>query len=221
MNDERLRELYKHAIDARAPGTRADCPSAERLLALARREGSEAERLQTLDHAMSCGDCMRELELLRVIEKAGGRTAHSAAAARPARFASWRRAVPLALAASLVIAVGLVVRERGRMGDAAADHPRGADSALGLHTTREVTLSSRDTLPLAWAPVSGATRYVVEVLDDGGRAVLTESTSDTVHVVRDLGRLAPGREYRWWVRAQLVGGAQRSSPLGRLRVRTP
>jgi hypothetical protein len=219
MTDERLRDLYQHAIAARAPGTRVDCPPAERLLALARREGSEAERLRTLDHTMSCGDCMRELELLRVIEKAGGRIAGSTAGVRRDRFVSWRRAAPLALAASLVLAVSLVVRERGR--DAGDDRPRGADSTLAVHTPRDATLSMRDSLSVAWAPVRGSTRYVVEVLDDAGRTVLSERTTDTMHVVRDLGRLTPGREYRWWVRAQTVGGAQRSSSLGRLRVTAP
>lgn len=219
MTDERLRDLYQHAIAARAPGTRADCPSAERLLALARREGSEAERLHTLDHTMSCGDCMRELELLRVIEKAGGRIAGPTAGVHRERSVSWRRAAPLALAASLVLAVSLVVRERGR--DAGEDRARGADSTLALHTPGDATLSTRDSLSVAWAPVSGATRYVVEVLDDGGRTVLSEPATDTVLVVRDLGRLTPGREYRWWVRAQTLGGGQRSSPLGRLRVTTP
>jgi hypothetical protein len=221
MNDERLRDLYQNAIATRAPGTRLDCPPAERLLALARREGSEADRLRTLDHTMSCGDCMRELELLRVIEKAGDRIAGPTAQVRQERFVSWRRAVPLALAASLVLAVGLVVRERGRTDVVGSDRVRGADSALAVHVPRDVTLSARDSLVVAWAPVSGATRFVVEVLDDGGRTVLSESTTDTVHVVRDLGRLTPGREYRWWVRALMMGGAQRSSSLGRLRVTTP
>ena len=221
MTDERLRDLYQHAIAARAPGTREGCPPAERLLALARREGSEAERLHTLDHTMSCADCMRELELLRVIEKAGGRIAGPRSQVRQARFVTWRRAVPLALAASLVLAVGVVLRERGRSDVAGDDGFRGADSALAVHAPRDVTLSVRDSFVVAWAPVSGATRFVVEVLDDESRAVLSESTTDTVHVVRDLGRLTPGREYRWWVRAVTVAGAQRSSPLGRLRVTSP
>ena len=221
MTDERLRELYQHAIAARGDGVRTQCPAPERLLAVARREGSEEERLRTLDHAMSCGECMRELELLRVIEKAGTRISDAGTLARREPARTWRRAVPLALAASAVLAVGLVVR--GRHGDGASgDVMRGGDSAaIALHTPGDVELRTGDSLVVAWQPVRGATRYVVEVLDADGRAVLADTTSDTTHVLRDLGRLPAGRDYRWWVRALGGGGAQRSSLLVRLRVTTP
>ena len=221
MTDERLKELYQHAIAARGTGTRPECPPPERLLAVARREGSEEERLRTLDHAMSCGDCMRELELLRVIEKAGQRISGTGATVRREPVVSWRRAVPLALAASAVLAVSLVVR--GRDGDGASgDVMRGGDgAAISLHTSRDVELASGDSLRVAWQPVSGATRFVVEVLDADGRAVLADTTSDTTHVVRDLGRLRADREYRWWVRTVDGDGVRRSSPLVRLRVATP
>lgn len=221
MTDERLKELYQHAIAARGEGARTECPPAERLLAVARREGSEEERLRTLDHAMSCGDCMRELELLRAIEMAGTRISGSGATARREPARSWRRAVPLALAASAVLAVSLVIR--GREGDRATDEPTrsGGGAAITLHTPRDVELRIRDSLLVAWQPVSGATRFVVEVLDADGRAVLADTTSDTTHVLRDLGRLAAGRDYRWWVRARGADGVQRTSPLVRLRVTTP
>jgi hypothetical protein len=221
MTDERLRELYQHAIAARDDGGRAQCPAPERLLAVARREGSEEERLRTLDHAMSCSHCVRELELLRAIEKAGTRISGAGAAARSEPSRSWRRAVPLALAASAVLAVSLVVR--GRDDDRVTGDPmRSGDSAaIALHTPRDVELRSDDSLVVAWQPVSGATRFVVEVLDADGRAVLADTTSDTTHVVRNLGALAPERDYRWWVRELAVGRPQRSSPLFRLRITTP
>jgi hypothetical protein len=220
MTDERLKVLYQNAIAARGDGARTQCPDPERLLAVARRDGSEEERLRTLDHAMSCGDCMRELELLRVIEKAGTRMSGTSAAGRREPVRSWRRAVPLALAASAVLAVSLVVR--GRSDDGGAGDPmRGGDSAaIALHTPRTSELRNNDSLYVAWQPVSGATRYVVEVLDTDGRAVLADTTSDTTLVLRGLDRLA-GRDYRWWVRAFGAGGVQRSSPLVRLRVVTP
>ena len=220
MNDQRLRELYQHAVEARTAATRADCPDADALLALARREGSEEERLRTLDHAMSCGDCMRELELLRAIEKAGGASGASVTTRRDT-VVSWRRAVPLALAASAVLAVGLVVgRDRGDQ-RGLDDPTRGADVAITVHAPREVELGAGDSLVLAWQPASGAGRYVVEVLDADGRPAIADTTSDTTHVVRDLGRLAAGRDYRWWVRTPASDGAQRASALFRLRVRNP
>jgi hypothetical protein len=221
MNDQRLRDLYQHAVATRTAATRADCPDADVLLALVRREGTEEDRLRTLDHVMSCGECMRELELLRAIENAGSRVSGASPVARRDSVVSWRRAVPLALAASAVLAVSLVVG-RGRGGDGRLGEPtRGADVALTVHTPRDVELGVGDSLVLAWQPAAGAARYVVEVLDADGRAAIADTTSDTTHVVRDLGRLAPGRDYRWWVRAPATDGAQRASTLFRLRVRNP
>ena len=46
MTDDRLRELYQHALASRSAATRGECPAPERLQALARREGSEEERLR-------------------------------------------------------------------------------------------------------------------------------------------------------------------------------
>ena len=219
MNDERLRELYQQAVASRGAAARAACPDADRLLALVRREGSEEERLHRLDHTMSCADCLRELELLRAIEKAGTRMSGSGPAARRDTMISWKRAVPVALAASAVLAVSLVV---GRDRDGAPDERmRGADGTLTVHTPREAELGPGDSLAVAWQPVAGVTRFVVEVLDPDGRAAIADTTGDTTHVVRRLDRLAPGRDYRWWVRTTGAAGAQRSSALFPLRMTRP
>ena len=220
MNDERLRELYGRAIDARTTGARADCPAPERLLALARREGDEQERLRTLDHVMTCGDCMRELELLRAIESAGANTPASSVVAARTSAISWQRAVPLALAASLVLAVGISLRQRAA-GGRRDDVDRGSPSSLVVHGPSERTVRQGDSLALAWRPVPGASRYVVEVLDDAGRAVMAQPSSDTLLVLRDLRALTPGRDYRWWVRTDDAGSGQVRSSLGRLRIVAP
>ena len=217
MTDERLRELYQHAVAARGE-VRTQCPSPERLLAVARREGSEGERLRTLDHVMSCGDCMRELELLRVIEKAGTRMSEGAGAARREPVRSWRRAVPLALAASALLAVSLVVRGRGNDGPAGEPMRGGASPAITAYAPRDDESVAGDSIQLAWRPLNGATRYVVEVLDAEGRAIVSDTTSDTTHVLRDLHELPAGGDYRWWIRARDADGVQRSSPLTPLRV---
>lgn len=217
MTDQRLRDLYQQAVSARGATARAGCPDADTLLALARREGSEAERLRTLDHAMRCGECMRELELLRALERAGARMSGARPAVRRDSVLSWRRAVPLALAASAVLAASLVVgRDAGE-----TDAMRGADGTLTVHGPRDVELGAGDSLAAAWQPAAGVSRYVVEVLDADGRAAIADTTSDTTHVVRDLGRLVPGRDYRWWVRVAGADVDQRASAVFRLRVRSP
>jgi hypothetical protein len=215
MNDQRLMDLYRLAHEARASETREGCPDPERLLALARREGSEAERLEMLDHAMTCTDCQRELELLRAIEKAGARMAGAGSRAPQRPMLSWRIAGPLALAASLMLAVGIATRNGGP-GERTDDPSRGGDSHIVLHSPRDIALTPGDERVVAWRPVPTATSYIVEVLDENGQPVLVNPTADTTFVFRDVSRLVAGREYRWWVRA--VGpGDQRSSVVGRLR----
>jgi hypothetical protein len=165
---------------------------------------------------MSCADCQRELELLRAIEKAGAEVAGAGARTAQRPMLSWRIAGPLALAASLLLAVGLATRS-GSPGERTDEITRGGDSRITLHSPRDIELTPGEERVVAWRPEGSATSYVVEVLDESGQAVLSNPTADTTFVFRDVSRLAPGREYRWWVRAVGAGG-QRNSGLGRLRL---
>src|SRR5688500_9109511 len=100
MTDDELRDAYARAMAARTSTTRTGCPRPDALVALVRRDGPEATRLETLDHTMACAACRQEFELLRAID-AGERRA-SGPAVLPFR---WQRPLALAIAASLVLAV--------------------------------------------------------------------------------------------------------------------
>ena len=141
-----------------------------------------------------------------------------AGAARREPVRSWRRAVPLALAASALLAVSLVVRGRGNDGPAGEPMRGGASAAITAYPPRDDESVAGDSIQLAWRPLNGATRYVVEVLDAEGRAIVSDTTSDTTHVLRDLHELPAGGDHRWWIRARDADGVQRSSPLTPLRV---
>ena len=79
LGDARLRDAYAQAVALRREQSRSACASPDALLAVVRREGREDIRLATLDHALACPDCGRELELLRSIERAGGAATHRVA----------------------------------------------------------------------------------------------------------------------------------------------
>jgi hypothetical protein len=199
----RLQELYRGAMSSRAPGA---CVSPEDLLALLRREGAEDRRLVLLDHVMGCQACHREFELLRAIE-AAGTTARGSSSV----FNISRRLAPLALAASLLLAVGvgLLLRNRGE------DNPTrgGAGELVVLAPPPEVAADRPVTF--AWRPVRGAQSYRLEILDSTGTAV-SQLTRDTT-LTLPAGQLQPGSSYQWYVR-DASSGSQLGSGLRALRV---
>jgi hypothetical protein len=168
-----------------------DCPPPEALQALARREGSEESRLATLDHAMSCGSCRAELDLLRTIDQAGAATGGSAA--RRGGRRAWF--VPAALAATVLLAVGV-----GRMalGPSGSEPVRSGDEAGVAVLAPAAEAPVGEPLVFAWRPVAGAARYRVEVLGAGGEVAIEAETRDTTVTIDGVRRLAPG-DYRWWV----------------------
>jgi hypothetical protein len=191
VSDQRLRELYATAVRRRATGTGVQHPAPEAIAALVRREGDEETRLATLDHVMSCADCKRDFDLLRAVERAGmesGAAGHRAMARR-----SWL--MPAALAASLLLAVGL-----GRILVTPGDDTTrgGGDSSITLVQPGPAA-SAGDSLVFVWRPVPGASRYELELLDAGGNVVASAETGDTAAAPAAVRALPPG-EYRWWVR---------------------
>ena len=201
MTDEELRRAYARATAAQRPANRAACPSPDELLALARREGPEATRLATLDHAMACDSCRSELELLRAIEAAERReTGHH-------RATGWRTPLAIALAASVLLAIGLGLG-REWLGTRPSDTMRGGSGSIALLSPGAAATIDGDSIVFAWRGVAGATRYVVELLDRDGNPVLGATTVDTTVILPRAE--TPAGDYRWWVVAELPGGERRS-----------
>ncbi|HYC33149.1 MAG TPA: hypothetical protein VEB59_12745, partial [Gemmatimonadales bacterium] len=146
MSEAQVKQIYAASTARR----RTDCPAPEALQALARREGDEQVRLATLDHAMSCAGCRAELDLLRSIEEAGT----AVGAEERARRRVWY--VPAALAATVLLAVGLGRFALAPAGDEPVRSGEGAGVAL-LAPAAEAPAG--DPLAFAWRPVPGADRY--------------------------------------------------------------
>jgi len=148
------------------------------------------------------------------MERAGSGTERAGVVRRLPRRA-WRALVPLALAASVLLAVG--IGQRFGRSDAPDEVLRGAaDPVSLLAPPPEVAAGAPVTF--AWQPVPGARSYRVEVLDAQGTVVFAETTDQTSVTLREPGHLAPGLEYRWGVRATTESGV-RASRLRSLRVR--
>jgi hypothetical protein len=212
VSDEALRTAYQQALDARRAGGREHCVAPEAMLAVLRREGSEEQRLEVLDHVMGCGACSSEFELLRSVEQAGARTTERTRPPAP-RFAR-RIAIPLALAAAVL----LVIKVQGLRPPPGPDVERGTSSGVTLlEPPEEIAAGTPPTF--VWKPVAGAQGYEIEVLDEKGAVVWSAKTSDTSATLSDPLLLAPGKTYRWWVRATTAPGTQRASAARTLRIR--
>lgn len=202
MTDEELRAAYARAMPAPRSIDRTRCVSPDAMIALLRREGSESVRLATLDHTMGCIACQREFELLRSIDAAERRDA------RASRDAGWRKPLGLALAASLLVAIGLGPGRAWLVRDE-PDVMRGEAASLVAASPADGAAVSTDSLRFAWHPVPGAGRYILELLTPEGTVRLSGTTGDTTLTLRGV-RDLPAGEYRWWVRATLPDGERRS-----------
>jgi hypothetical protein len=182
------------------------------MLSLLRREGTEEQRLEVLDHVMACGPCRSEFELLRAMEQAGAGTMQ---VARPAVSPMRRLAVPLALAASLI----LVVTVGQRLGSTGSpDVERGSSDGFALlEPPPEIAPGISPTF--TWKPVPGAQSYELELLDESGTVVWGARTNETSVTLSDPRVLTAGKTYRWWVRTTTAAGDQRTSAVRSLRIR--
>ncbi len=196
MNDDELAGLYREGMQRAAAGP-DDGVSLDAMLRVVRGEADAAERLSTLDRVMASDALRKEFALLSAVAEGERHTA-------PTRRSWW----PLAAAAAvLLVAGGVTWQMRERAGD---DVVRGDRGTIEL-------VSPRDVLPagrlFTWRATATASRYRLQVRDAAGGVVFDSLTRDTTMVLPDSVRLAPGTEYRWWIRAELEDGGQARSAL--------
>ena len=195
-NDERLRLAYGASLEARA-GTGSH-PEPEAMVAVIERSGSEAVRLDVLEHVMSCSACRHELDLMR---------ASLTAAGLPKQH-TWFRSPSIglmAIAAMLLLVAGV------RLFMASTDIEAGPRLRGGsaVSTYRPRWLPSGDA-GLAWRPVDDAAGYRLEVIDEAGTAVVDSTVRDTSFVLSEA-RVRNRRGLSWSVMATLGDGSSVSS----------
>jgi len=213
FDDEALRAAYEPALRESTTTHGPDCPSETELLSAVRGEGDEAARLRVFDHALKCPACHRELALLHAVSSGERRVAR-----RAVRDISWRRRMPVALAASLVLAAGLagVIRLRTR---GAEDITRAGAAAGGgpvLTTPANGAAVRAGLVRFVWRPIPGVIQYTLEVDATDGTVLFSSPTRDTTFRA-PIAPTAVG-ENRWLIRAKLQDGSEKRSETWVLRV---
>jgi len=205
LNDETLRGAYAHRVHEKG-SHRPDCPSPDQILAALRRQGTEAERLDVLDRALKCPECRRELALLDAVSDGGSTEAGGA------RIHRWRRFVPLALAATVLLAVGIV----GPWRDRAEPLRSGESGGPALIAPDDASPFTTGQVTFVWRPLAGAVRYTVEIIGADGAVLFAAVTADTTLTSRV--DTIPNGEHSWSVRARRDDGTEVRSDLRALRL---
>lgn len=216
LREGQLRRAYARRASRAAAAAAGSHATPEALLAVVQREGPEHDRLATLDHVMACAACHREYEWLTAVDRAGFEAEGSATGNR--RRAWWSGA-PLALAASIAVAVGAAVVLSGIL-RTGTERERGTGSDIAT-IGPDSRAPAGSPLTFTWHPAPGAGRYVLEVQGPGGSIVLADTTADTAVTIAQPGLLLPDSAYRWWVREVTDGAEPRSSAFRDLRLTAP
>jgi hypothetical protein len=212
FDDEGLKAAYEPVLGESTTRHRPDCPTETELLSAVRGEGVETERLRVLDHALKCPACRRELALLNALSSGAAR-----GASQPIKERSWTRWAPAALAASLVLAVGVagVARLRTRSGE---DITRGVSvTGPALVTPANGAAVSSGLVRFVWRPVADVIHYTLEVDAPDGTVLVSSQTRDTA-LTAPIAGTAVG-ENRWLIRAKMQDGSEKRSDTWLLRIR--
>jgi hypothetical protein len=209
FDDDSLRSAYEDGLRDSSKVHRSNCPSAEALEAAVAGRGPETERLAVLDKALTCGACRREIALLHALASAEVRDGKT-----KTRGAAWKRLVPMALAASIILALGVVgVHKWGTQG--APDDLRGGNAVSLIEPSSDASVP-RGAVRFAWRRVPSALRYTLEIDATDGRVLLSTHTIDT-SLTLSLANV-PAGEHRWLVLTSTDFGTELRSETRVLRV---
>lgn len=230
MRDEELRDRWTEETRS-PPPDRDGCPPPEVLLDLAEQEilsggGEEPgpDRNEVLLHLARCSACREDVAVAGALLRAARGEGVEAPSPRPhgsagggsvadARGPGMSRRPSLALAASVVLAVGLgggvLVRWVVSGG---GDGPILRGGAAHLPAAA-ATCSEPGIVELRWAAVPGAERYRVELFTEAGDRVVGDEVVGTVtRLVLPRGSPPAGTPLLHVVEAELSGGTVLTSP---------
>lgn len=203
------------------------CQTAERLVLYLEDRLEPDERQRTEEHLSRCGDCRRQLVRIHAARREEAVTLRAPESWKrrareiPRRRRETVRRWPAALAAVLVLALGLAIYRAADI----AWTPREAPDAERLRSSPRSPIGPVAVAPAAdavvapgpiefrWSEVVRARRYTLIVLDAQGDVVFRGESREAHQTVDSL---APGgASYFWYVTADLTDGTSTDSEIQR------
>lgn len=212
----------------------ATCPEITIWKAYCADSMSADERLIAESHLVSCGRCRQQLISLfdaareADVEPAPDFLKRRALRLAPERekrslFVLFRPFAPVALAAVIVVAVGVsFFMYRGRTRTSTTDLRRSDPTTAGISLSNPPHGSTLESgaIEFRWEDSTLNARYEFTLTDEKGDIVVQER--DAKSPLRpDTGalRLSPQRKYYWSVTAQLPDGTRRESPIASFTIK--
>jgi hypothetical protein len=199
---ERLREAF--VLSESLPGSREECPTAERLWESAHERLSAAENEELVRHLTTCAPCSTAWRVAR--DLAGGEAAMTQPVA--ARRLGWRGWAPLAAAAILIVAVGLTL-EAVRVRPAGAPVYRSEEGSWIRPAGDAPAALPRDGFLLRWIAGPEGSTYDVRVIATGRGPIARGYKLDRPEFrvpPSSLAGAASGTKILWQVTAYLPDG---------------
>ncbi|MGQ0761631.1 MAG: hypothetical protein ACT4OT_06390 [Acidobacteriota bacterium] len=200
-------------------------------------DGSTAhdERLSAESHLASCHRCRHQLiALFDEAREAHVEPAHDALKGRALRlapqkvkrpfFASFRPFAPVALAAAVVLAVGisfLLYRDRtGTPSPTDLRQSSGATAEIPLSNPPNAAQLETGTIEFRWGDSTSEARYQLTLTDEKGDIVFQEPNARSpLRLDSGALKLSSQRKYYWSVTAKLPDGTLRESPIASFTIK--
>ena len=149
--------------------------------------------------------------------------AYGVGVARAKANSRWFTGRRLAIAAALVVAIGIGGNSVRRANDVTRDNVlRNApgDASDVVTVSPLVNGQFAADAQFVWRKVSGAVTYEIQLLDTTGVVIATHVTADTVFTpaADDRAKLATVKLFDWFVSARRSDGNERRSSIARVRV---
>jgi hypothetical protein len=217
MNDDELARAYDALRRQRQARPTAAPPSLETVQSLVDGSTPASDREALIEQLLHSG-ASDELALLHGVAPTVPATVRPAAVSPRRTLTTWW---PTAVAATLVVAVGIPVALRGRGDPAEPRYREGAAASTPTLIAPVGDMPGSLAQPFVWHRVTNAEQYTLELVDAEGQVLATVTTADTsaaMPATADPQRTLRARG--WWVGARFRDGRVVRSELRLFRVPT-